>query len=215
MSKLILIEKPATPADVGRKYRPICLLDVLGKVLESIINRKLNDELDRTGSLNDNQYGFRKAHEGFEREISEAKREERDATVERWQREWRAGYEESATAVWTKKLIPDIRPWIGRKFGEVTYAGTGALQATCTNTRGVTALHVRTEMHTPEHMLFQCVRFEQIRVEAELRLGENLTWESVVPMMVRDKHSWDTVTTMMKRMVEIKEGEERQPRTAD
>ncbi|KAH1022015.1 hypothetical protein HUJ04_011488 [Dendroctonus ponderosae] len=171
-----------------------------------------------------NRVRGREAHEGFEREISEAKREERDATVERWQREWRPGHEESATAVWTKKLIPDIRPWIGRKFGEVTYAvcqflsGHGCFASYLYKFKrrdSPACAYGDAQEDTPEHMLFQCVRFEQIRVEAELRLGENLTWESVVPMMVRDKHSWDTVTTMMKRMVEIKEGEERQPRTAD
>lgn len=57
VSKLVLIQKPTT-GNV-RKYRPICLLNVMGKVLETIINERLKKEIDRTGGLCENQFGFR------------------------------------------------------------------------------------------------------------------------------------------------------------
>lgn len=57
LSRLVLIEKP-TAANV-KKYRPICLLDVLGKVLETLINERLKAEIDLSGGLNNNQFGFR------------------------------------------------------------------------------------------------------------------------------------------------------------
>lgn len=58
-AKLILIEKPRREGDHETKYRPICLLDVLGKVLETLVNERLKREIVRTGGFNENQFGFR------------------------------------------------------------------------------------------------------------------------------------------------------------
>lgn len=60
-SKLILIEKPSTEESAQKKYRPICLLDVLGKVLETIINERLKSELERVGGLTKTNMVFEKA----------------------------------------------------------------------------------------------------------------------------------------------------------
>lgn len=57
LSRLVLIQKPTINDE--RKYRPICLLDVLGKVLESIINERLKEEIEQSGGFNENQFGFR------------------------------------------------------------------------------------------------------------------------------------------------------------
>jgi len=57
LSGLVLIDKPS--ADNPKKYRPICLLDMFGKVFESIINKRLKEEIKRIGWFNDNQFGFR------------------------------------------------------------------------------------------------------------------------------------------------------------
>lgn len=58
-ARLVLIEKPGGNPENGKKYRPICLLSVLGKVLESIIDARLKTEIERTGGLSENQFGFR------------------------------------------------------------------------------------------------------------------------------------------------------------
>jgi len=42
------------------KYRPICLLNEMGKTLERIIADRLNRIIENTSALNNNQYGFRK-----------------------------------------------------------------------------------------------------------------------------------------------------------
>lgn len=57
LSRLVLIEKPTSSEE--KKYRPICLLNVLGKVFESIINERLKKEIERSGGLSENQFGFR------------------------------------------------------------------------------------------------------------------------------------------------------------
>lgn len=54
-ANLILIPKQ------GKKdsYRPICLLNTVAKVMETIINRRLQKHLDETDGISDRQYGFR------------------------------------------------------------------------------------------------------------------------------------------------------------
>ena len=41
----------------------------------------------------------------------------REITITKWQRLWN----DEDRGRWTVRLIADIRPWIGRKFGEVNY----------------------------------------------------------------------------------------------
>lgn len=54
-ANLVLIPKP------GRKdaFRPICLLDTIAKAVETILNIRLQHELEDTRGLSDNQFGFR------------------------------------------------------------------------------------------------------------------------------------------------------------
>lgn len=59
-ANLILIEKPNKGAVKEKEYRPICLLDVEGKMLEGLIKKKLEQELEENGKLYEHQYGFRK-----------------------------------------------------------------------------------------------------------------------------------------------------------
>lgn len=58
IAKLVLIQKPKKAGDMEAKYRPICLLDVMGKVLEQLIAVRITGEVEP--KLSKNQYGFRK-----------------------------------------------------------------------------------------------------------------------------------------------------------
>ncbi|XP_020297412.1 uncharacterized protein LOC109861964 [Pseudomyrmex gracilis] len=59
-ARLILLRKGGRPADSPSAYRPICLLDEAGKLLERIIANRLVEHLSRMGpDLADCQYGFR------------------------------------------------------------------------------------------------------------------------------------------------------------
>ena len=40
-------------------YRPLCMLDTAGKVLEKIIRPRLQSAIQTAGCLSDRQYGFR------------------------------------------------------------------------------------------------------------------------------------------------------------
>jgi len=59
-TRLVLIRKGDKPLGVPFSYRPLCLLDCLGKLLEKIIDNHLREFLDTNDGLYDRQIGFRK-----------------------------------------------------------------------------------------------------------------------------------------------------------
>lgn len=54
-----LIPKPGKNPQLARNYRPISLLEVPGKILERVINRKLREHLEDNNLYHSNQFGFR------------------------------------------------------------------------------------------------------------------------------------------------------------
>jgi len=55
--RLVLLNKPGRPLDSPSAYRPICLLDGCGKLLEKLVVSRLRNHT--SNSIADNQYGFR------------------------------------------------------------------------------------------------------------------------------------------------------------
>ncbi|CAB0039506.1 unnamed protein product [Trichogramma brassicae] len=58
--RLVLLPKPGKPPDEPSSYRPLCMLDTAGKILERIICDRLELFTERPGGLSERQYGFRK-----------------------------------------------------------------------------------------------------------------------------------------------------------
>ncbi|CAB0028326.1 unnamed protein product [Trichogramma brassicae] len=58
--RLVLIPKPGKPPDEPSSYRPLCMLDTAGKILERIVCDRLKAFTERPGGLSERQYGFRK-----------------------------------------------------------------------------------------------------------------------------------------------------------
>ena len=58
---LILLPKGNKSPDEPSSYRPICLLDTVGKILERIIYNRLGEYSEGARGLSESQYGFRKA----------------------------------------------------------------------------------------------------------------------------------------------------------
>lgn len=60
-SRLVLLHKgPGKPVSEPSSYRPLCMLDSSGKLLERLILTRLDEHLDSTGLRSPNQYGFRR-----------------------------------------------------------------------------------------------------------------------------------------------------------
>jgi len=60
VGKLVLLQKPGKPLDNPSAYRPICLLDGCGKLLEKLLVARLREHLENNDGLAKNQYGFRR-----------------------------------------------------------------------------------------------------------------------------------------------------------
>uniref|UniRef100_A0ABD2WW39 Reverse transcriptase domain-containing protein n=1 Tax=Trichogramma kaykai TaxID=54128 RepID=A0ABD2WW39_9HYME len=58
--RLVLLPNPGKPRDEPSSYRPLCMLDTAGKILERIICDRLEAFTERPGGLSERQYGFRK-----------------------------------------------------------------------------------------------------------------------------------------------------------
>ena len=77
----------------------------------------------------------------------------RENTISKWQRRWNDEDRES----WTARLIPDIRPSIGRKFGEVNYYVTQMLSShRILHRMGKTASPYC--LYEAGHTVFECAR---------------------------------------------------------
>lgn len=59
-ARIVLIPKPGKPLDNPASYRPLCMLDTLGKAFEKVIASRLIKHLEDESALSDRQYGFRR-----------------------------------------------------------------------------------------------------------------------------------------------------------
>ena len=60
VARLVLLRKGQKPEGEPSSYRPLCLLNDIGKLFERILVRRIGEHLDAAGGLSDAQYGFRK-----------------------------------------------------------------------------------------------------------------------------------------------------------
>lgn len=59
-SRVILLRKGDKPEGIPSSYRPLCLLNDVGKLLESLLTHRLEEFISSNGGLSPNQFGFRK-----------------------------------------------------------------------------------------------------------------------------------------------------------
>lgn len=73
-ARLVLIRKKEGDLDDPSTYRPLCMLDTAGKVLEKLIRARLHTAIEDAGGLSPHQYGFRRGRSTADalREVTEA-----------------------------------------------------------------------------------------------------------------------------------------------
>ncbi|GJQ74571.1 hypothetical protein Trydic_g21432 [Trypoxylus dichotomus] len=76
VARLVLITKKQGDPDDPSTYRPLCMLDTAGKVLERLIRTRLQAVMEDAGGLSPRQYGFRRG-----RSTADALREVCDAVT--------------------------------------------------------------------------------------------------------------------------------------
>ena len=57
---MVLLRKSNKPLEDASSYRPICLLDTMGKLLEEMILQRIQGHMVSEDGLSENQFGFRK-----------------------------------------------------------------------------------------------------------------------------------------------------------
>lgn len=58
MARLVLVRKKKKSLDNPSSYKPLCMLNTVGKCLEKILDTRIRDFLETGNHLAPNQYGF-------------------------------------------------------------------------------------------------------------------------------------------------------------
>ncbi|KAJ0178437.1 hypothetical protein K1T71_006260 [Dendrolimus kikuchii] len=114
----------------------------------------------------------------------------RKQTIERRQKIWEEEVEES----WTKQLIPDVRKWYCREFGEINYyitqmlTGHGCFQDYLCRIRKINTdtCPYCEKVDTAAYTIVQCERWEEARRTAQTNLGSKITTSTILDIMLQN-----------------------------
>lgn len=129
----------------------------------------------------------------------------------RWQQLW----DENPTGKggWTRRLIPQLKPWISRGHGEVDrylgqlLSGHGVVRQK-RKQLGMTRCDMCPTcrvVDTPEHAFFSCCDGQAERGELERLVGVEIGPDSVVAAMLGSQEAWTAVQQMARAVVERRE----------
>lgn len=132
---------------------------------------------------------------------------------------WQNDRDTSTDGRWTHRLIPNVRRWVDRKFGEVTYHITQVLSvhgcfAAYLNRFGIQESTVCEQCGVvpddAEHGVFHCDAWTSWRRTACIELGTTeLTPDNLVDTMLSSVKSWAMVSDLIRRIMSTRESEER------
>lgn len=125
----------------------------------------------------------------------------RTDSLAKWQQEWN----NAEKGRWTYRLIPNVSLWVNRKHGEVNFHLTQFLSG-----HGCFRKYLHRFGHasspccpdcenveeTPEHVVFECPRFEEVR-----RDMRGVTVDNVVEEMCREEGIWNAVDSTVSRIM--------------
>lgn len=131
---------------------------------------------------------------------AQVKKEERQRTLEAWQHRW----DVSTKGRWTHRLVPNIGVWLNRRHGDLDFHLTQLLtghgcfrhylhrfkldnEATCTTCPN--------SLEDAEHIIRICPRFAAEREILVETLGEAVTHEKLVGLMLKSTNNWKAVAS--------------------
>jgi hypothetical protein len=126
----------------------------------------------------------------------------RETSLATWQKAW----DESDKGRWTYRLIPSIKDWLDRPWGELGFhmteflSGHGLFREYLHKIRRADSPFCPVcvqVVETPEHVFFVCPRFNELRLKLFKLVGSGLKVESLVQAMCREKRLWDAVSSMV------------------
>lgn len=152
--------------------------------------------------------------------IERTRKDIRSDMVAIWQERWDRLTERAA---WTKTLIPNIVRWIQRKHGEIDFHLTQFLTSHGCFVNYLARIGKKEnslcwfcdDNDSPEHTAFICPRWERNRMIVELEIGETVTVDNVIPLMLDRKEYWDTINKYIRTIMQAKEKYENEQESAD
>lgn len=169
---------------IGRAYRTVS---------EDAINVIAGMPPPRSCVIKLRKHIYERMKEGTSRQLAQIRGEE--TFIMGWQEKW----DVSTKGRWTHRLIPDIKSWTSRRHGVLTYQLTQFLSG-----HGCVAhylwkknraesgkrIYCHNGQDNAEHTIFRCPMWERKRREAELRIGEELSPENIIGLMLRSGEDW-------------------------
>ena len=137
--------------------------------------------------------------------------------VDLWVERWMAN--ESRTAEWTRLLIADLRAWLCRGHGEVTYTLAQALTGhgcfghylfKMGKVNKAECIYGDSADDTSEHTIFECRRWAIERGCLLVQLGvRSLTPRNIIAVMLETEQKWNCVSAFVEQILTKKEKEAR------
>ncbi|CAK9829672.1 Putative 115 kDa protein in type-1 retrotransposable element R1DM [Anthophora retusa] len=136
--------------------------------------------------------------------------------VSKWQDKWAL---ETGKAIWTRKIIKDVRVWEGRRHGKIDYyltqflSGHGAFNEYLYRfkKRQSPMCGVCRVQEDAEHVVLRCPRWNRERGDLDKgEEGETMTSRKLVGIVIRNKEKWKELAEAVGRILRAKEMEERE-----
>jgi hypothetical protein len=154
------------------------------------------------------------------RPVALSKRAVREWTRARTLARWKKRLETAEKGEWTRRLVGDIAPWMGRQHGLMSHqltqvmTGHGCFGKYLYRIQKVpspSCVHCRADMDDAEHTLFHCVSWEEQRRDLERKLpGSRFEPTNMVFLMLQDKKWWDAVQRFAHLVMDAKLDAERE-----
>lgn len=131
----------------------------------------------------------------------------------KWQEEWVNG----KYGRWTYSLIPNIREWVERPYGEVDYyitqalSGHGCFKSYLFNRTKSPTNHCVycNELDDAQHTLFECPRWSVLRHQYYIAMSIPFTAETMMNSLKGGEKNWTLAYTVIKGIIKTKEEEAR------
>lgn len=104
---MALIPKPGKDMTLSSSFRPVCLLAVAGKILETLLTQRLDAELEKKGAISPRQQRFMKRRSTVTA-MSELK-EEIQACNRKWMAVVTMDVKNAFNTVWWPRIVEKMR----------------------------------------------------------------------------------------------------------
>lgn len=131
---------------------------------------------------------------------------------------WQQNWNNASRGRWTYRLIPEIRRWLERPYGQVDYFLTQALSGHgCFREYLFDRKIIETntcsycdEVDNVEHTLFRCIRWHDARLTYQLETGNIFNVVNMMGSLVESKETWNHAYRTIRCIIEAKERESRE-----